>query len=314
MKSTNFLNAVAWLSGCVVAVSIVSTGCSGGAAPFEETQSFAGIEEIIVDGSYFEVEVIGHSQSSVDTEITIPDRIRRRGVTVTRETTGSTLEIRVEGRRWGSGFFVIEQPRIKIGAPYDTMLQLKTSSGSIEVEEISTQAIDLKASSGRINATECDGDLSAESSSGRIVIESCSGPKTISSSSGRIEVKDSDGDIEAESSSGRQTYDEIAGSISTSSSSGKILVGATKGALDIRNNSGGIRGTNVTITADSSFQTSSGSINIDFTNDLDDFAMKLESSSGRIKAGRTSAKGTVVTGNGDIRIHGKSSSGRQTYE
>jgi hypothetical protein len=78
--------------------------------------------------------------------------------------------------------------------------------------------------------------------------------------------------------------------------------------------SGKIHGEQITLTGNSSFRTSSGSIDYDFTNDIDELKFELESSSGQIVAGGTSAKGTVITGNGDILVKGKSSSGRQSYE
>ena len=69
----------------------------------------------------------------------------------------------------------------------------------------------------------------------------------------------------------------------------------------------------MTLIDDSSFQTSSGSIDVDYTNSLDELAFSLSSTSGKINAGSTNAKGTVKTGSGGIQIEGKSTSGRQTY-
>ena len=154
----------------------------------------------------------------------------------------------------------------------------------------------LSASSGRINISDCEGTLSAESSSGRIDVESCDGLKTLSASSGAIVVQASDGNIEGQTSSG------------------KIDLTDVKAALDLRASSGKIHGEEVTLTGNSSFRTSSGSIVFDFTNDIDELKLELESSSGQIVAGETSAKGTVVTGNGDILVKGKSTSGRQSYK
>jgi lia operon protein LiaG len=289
-------------------------GCSESTEPFEETQSFTGIAKLAVDGSFFEVEVIGHAQDSVETEVTIPDRIRRRGVTVSRQKSGSTLEVSVEGRRVGSGFLSFEQPRIKIKAPFDTEIVVETSSGSIAVEAIATRSIDLSSSSGGIGILDCEAALSAKSSSGKIDIDSTVGPKDLSSSSGNMLVQDSDGDIDANSSSGRQTYEGVNGSINATSTSGKIDLTESDGTLELQSTSGNLHGSDVTLRGDSSLQTSSGTIDVDFTNDLEELTLDLESSSGKISAGRTSAKGTVVAGSGSIHVHGKSSSGRQTYK
>ncbi|MBW2092016.1 MAG: DUF4097 family beta strand repeat protein, partial [Deltaproteobacteria bacterium] len=67
------------------------------------------------------------------------------------------------------------------------------------------------------------------------------------------------------------------------------------------------------ITEDSSFRATSGKIDLDFINDMDEFTFDLRSSSGRIEIGSTKAKGKLLIGNGSIRIHGKTSSGDQSY-
>ncbi|MBT3273041.1 MAG: DUF4097 family beta strand repeat protein [Spirochaetales bacterium] len=297
----------------LLSAAVFLIGCSGTSESLEEELAFNGIEKLIVDGSFFEVEVAGHSKDSVDTEVSIPERIRRSGVTVSRVKTGSVLEVKVEGRKRKSGFLSFEQPSITISVPFDTELEITTSSGSLSVDEVSGDSINLSATSGRISISECETDLNAASTSGRLMVVSSMGPKMLSSTSGNIETKDSDGDIEAESTSGKQTYDNIIGSINARSTSGKMSIADSRGIIELRSSSGNLKGEGVAVTGNSSFHTSSGSIDINFTNDLDEFTMDLESSSGKINAGRTSAKGSVVTGSGAIMIRGESSSGRQNY-
>ena len=101
--------------------------------------------------------------------------------------------------------------------------------------------------------------------------------------------------------------------VTAESSFGNIKITNSEGALDLAASSGSLRGTAVSITGDSSFQTSSGAIDFDFTNTISDFTFNLESSSGLITAGQTRAKGRVTTGSGTINIRGKSSSGSQSY-
>lgn len=288
-----------------------AVGCSSNS---KDNYSATGVDNLDISASFFDVEITGHSADSVDVEITIPPRLVRRGITVPHEKTGKDLRIHVEGRRRGSGFFNFQSPQIQVKVPFDTIVKVGASSGRISVEKINSRTISLSSSSGRINVSECNGPLQASASSGRISIDSCDGPKNVSSSSGRISVNNSDGDINANSSSGRQTYEQVEGSIVGSSSSGKISVSHAEGTLELQASSGNLRGEGVTLTGESSFRTSSGSINFDFSNDLSDFTFNLESSSGKINAGRTSARGIVVTGSGDILVAGKSTSGRQTYK
>ena len=310
VRKTELAPRLAILTAIVAGIFV---GCSRRSTPAEENFSFTDVEKVVVDGSFFKIEIVGHSADSVETRVTMPENMRRRGVSVSHEKTGSTLNVSVERRKLSGGFLSWRQSRIVIKAPFDTELEVATSSGSISAEAIATRTIKLSASSGGIDVLNCDAALSVGTSSGKIVVDSCAGSKSLSSTSGGIVVRNSDGEIEADSSSGKQTYDKITGSISGTTSSGKIEVSDITGALGLRSASGGQYGEGVTLTGNSSFQTSSGSIDFDFANDMDDFTLNLESSSGKINAGATSARGVVVTGSGAIIIEGKSSSGRQTY-
>ena len=250
---------------------------------------------------------------AVEIEVTMPERMKRRGIAVTAEQSGSELLIQVEGVIRFFRFLSAGKTIISISAPVATDLEIETSSGSITVEGIATRAVSLEASSGNINITDIDAEITATCSSGDISVESCEGAKILESSSGNITVRNSPGDIDTESSSGRQTYVNIAGSIISRSSSGTIGITGAEGAFELRASSGNIEGSEMTLIDDSSFQTSSGSIDVDYTNSLDELAFSLSSTSGKINAGSTNAKGTVKTGSGGIQIEGKSTSGRQTY-
>jgi len=203
---------------------------------------------------------------------------------------------------------------MRFTVPVDTLVNVKNSSGSVAVKGLEADELNLEVSSGSLQIDNCRSNLSATSSSGKISVAACTGDKTLKASSGSITVLDSNGDIEAESSSGKHRYERIEGSIAAQSSSGGITIRDAVGRLDLECNSGRLSGTEVTITGDSSLETSSGSIDFDFTNSESDFTFELRSSSGTISAGGTRAKGTVVTGNGKILIKGKSSSGKQSYK
>ena len=83
--------------------------------------------------SFFDVKIIGRSQIVVEGTVSISDRQRRRGVKVNREKSESALTLTVETpRRWG-GFLSLPTSRIEVNTPYDTELEIGTSSGSISV-------------------------------------------------------------------------------------------------------------------------------------------------------------------------------------
>ncbi len=293
---------------------MVFAGGAGEGDIVEESFSFSGIDKLTVEGAFFEVQIIGSSSTTIEAEFVIPARLRERGVNVLHETRGSELRVWVERTVVSITTPPWRGPRMRFTVPVDTLVNVKNSSGSVAVEGIEADELNLEVSSGSLQIDNCSASLNATSSSGKIRIETCTGDKTLTVSSGSITVLDSNGDIEAESSSGKHRYEKIEGSIAARSSSGGITIRDTAGWLELKSSSGRLSGTEVTITGASSFTTTSGSIDFDFTNSESDFTFELRSSSGTISVGRTQAEGTVITGSGIILIKGKSSSGNQSYE
>jgi len=298
----------------VFSVLGIAVFAGGGGEMFEESASFSGIDRLSVEGAFFEVEITGSSTATIEAEFIIPDRLRRRGVKVLHETRGGELRVWVERKVVSITSPPWSGPRMNFSVPAGTLVNVKNSSGSVEVKGIEAVELNLEVSSGSLQIADCRSKLSATSSSGKITLETCTGDKRLKASSGSIAVLNSDGNIEADSSSGKHRYEGIQGSIVAQSSSGGIAVRDCEGRLDLEGSSGRLSGTGATITGDSSFETSSGSIDFNFTNNVDDFTFELRSTSGTISAGGTRAKGNVITGNGKILIRGKSSSGNQSYK
>lgn len=293
---------------------MVFAGGAGEGDMVEESFSFSGIDKLTVEGAFFEVDITGSSTATIEAEFVVPARLRARGVNVLHETRGSELRVWVERKVISITAPPWRGPRMRFTVPVNTLVDVKNSSGSVAVEGIEADELNLEVSSGSLQIDNCRSNLSATSSSGKIRVEACTGDKKLTASSGSITVLDSNGDIEADTSSGKHRYERIEGSIAAHSSSGGIAIRDSEGKLDVKSNSGRLSGTGVAITGDSSFETSSGSIDFDFTNSGSDFTFELRSSSGTISAGGSRAKGTVITGNGKILIKGKSSSGSQSYK
>jgi DUF4097 and DUF4098 domain-containing protein YvlB len=283
------------------------------AKPVEQTFEYSEIDELQVDGMFFTVEVSGYTGNSVKGSIAIPENLFEGNyVEVVHSKRVGILEVEVKKKRAVIPPFK-EKALIRIRAPHDITINLMTSSGNIAVEGFETDTIRLKASSGKIKAINLSARIDIASSSGSQDIQQCKGTLTIKSSSGRISVRDVAGNMSVESSSGSQTYEEIDGNIKAKSSSGRITINKQTGALDLRATSGKLEGYEIKLTGDSSFQTSSGRISFELENDFDDFSFDLQSSSGALRVGKSRVKGTLIFGNGPIKITGKSSSGSQEY-
>ena len=284
------------------------------ATPVEENFEYSGIKELEVDASFFNVQVSGYNGDTVEGQIIVPQNfIKKNYVEVLHSKKGSVLEILVKKKK---GWIPpsTEDKIIKIRVPRDIKVDLMTSSGDIEIEDIETGDIRLKSSSGDIQAKDLSASINIGSSSGDIDTINCSGPLNIKSSSGDQSVKEVTGDISADTSSGKQFYEGITGNIEAESTSGDITINGQTGTLDLRASSGDLKGRDVYLEGDSSFSTSSGKINFEFKNDFDEFSFDLQSNSGKLSVGQSRVKGKLVIGSGKIKITGKSSSGDQSYQ
>jgi hypothetical protein len=288
-------NQIGWVTVFIL-FSLLIVGCGSGKDAFENEFSYSGVDKLTVEGDFFDINISGDSRETLDVEVELSDVLKNRGVRVVHEKKGAEVIVRVEKPKVLINLSQSTASVIRIKAPVDTGLDVNTSSGSTAISGIFSDSLNLRTSSGNANLSDSGGEIFVSSSSGNIVVDSSDGSKELSSSSGNISVFNSKGDIAADSSSGEQKYDGIVGAIASESSSGDL------------------RGTEITITDDSSFRSSSGSIDFDFSNDISDFTFDLKSSSGNISAGDTKAEGNLSTGRGDIKVKGTSSSGRQSYK
>jgi len=280
----------------------------------EENLTFSGVEKLVVEGSFFSVVVVGHSEKTVDARIIIPDRIFEDGIKVLHRQVNSELKFWVE-KKILAGIKIPfgKSPEMVFKVPHECEIEIGNSSGDVLVEGIRSNETQIQTSSGDMEIKGSSTDLELSSSSGEILIKDCDGSKDLRASSGDITVSNAEGDIKVETSSGKQDFNEIKGDISAHSSSGEIYIANHGGGLNLESSSGRQTGRDIRLTRDSSFRTSSGKIDFDFINEIEDFTFDLTSSSGKIEVGSTNAKGRVVTGKGKILIKGKSSSGEQIY-
>ena len=157
-------------------------------------------------------------------------------------------------------------------------------------------------------------DLAVRTTTGNINVETVNGPKRLVSTTGTITVRSSKGRVSAGSTTGGQRYDYVEGDIVAESTTGGIEVTNTQGTLDLESTTGGQEGREITLTGDSRFQTSTGRIEMDFVNPIEDFTFDLSSATGRMEVGESKVRGTLVQGEGSIRIVGRTRTGRQVYQ
>lgn len=148
---------------------------------------------------------------------------------------GSTLSIKKKTteNRWGI-FIGFEEKELTVLLPknYDGTVDVKCTSGSISIEELTAESVKIKNTSGSITLSEVvsNGDISASNSSGSIKFENVIGMNvSVSNTSGSIKLDNlvADGKVDVDGTSGSIRFDRL----------------ASTGDINIKNTSGSIKGT-----------------------------------------------------------------------
>lgn len=223
---------------------------------------------------------------------------------------GDRLEIVVKSRTRNWNWNKISRSRLDLKIPAGTKIYVESSSGDTYGRSLSGAEIEIEATSGDIDLSDISADVRVVVTSGDVEIEDMTGRLEVESTSGDVNLDDIDGNIRTRSTSGDLEIRQFSGDIQSRSTSGEITVSRGKGALSLRSTSGNIEGYDLEITDDLYLQASSGEIEIELVNDMEDLNFELETGSGDLRAGRRSGEKDLYIKRGDgFWVRGVTSSG-----
>lgn len=231
------------------------------------------------------------------------------------DIVGKTLVIRVDRQRdksWKN--YRINESRIDLTIIDGVKLDIDNSSGDVNVANLRASSSKIEASSGDITLRSIVANLEVETSSGDIDIDGLTGDSEIESTSGDQDIFNTKGNIETRASSGDITISGFNGKIKVQATSGDVEIRKGVGAIRARTSSGNIDGYAIELNDNCYFDATSGDIEIDFVNDLDDLSFDLTATSGDLEVGNRSGEKRLVIERGGIKITGTTSSGNQEYE
>nr|WP_321450197.1 DUF4097 family beta strand repeat-containing protein [uncultured Carboxylicivirga sp.] len=311
----------------------------------QASETYSNVTSIEVEGSFCSVNIVGGSSTDVSFTGEIYSS-RDYDMKIRYNMSGGTLRVWIDRPNSISGNI---KGKLDFKVPENTNITVDNSSGSINVENIGQSNVRLKASSGSVRAININSDLVATASSGSLHIEgiggdlragTSSGSQRIKSVQGNVKTKASSGSIKAEniggdadlstSSGGQSIYmvqgnlwsaatsgslniGDVTGDVKANTSSGGIKLDRITGAVNLSSSSGSQRGTNIKLTGASYFKASSGSVNMDLLNDVDELSFALTGSSGGLNAKGNSGRKKLVIDRGPIKVTGNTSSGSQNY-
>ncbi len=208
----------------------------------------------------------------------------------------------------------------EIYVPEDIELDIKTSGGSIQVENVAGDAT-LKTSGGSLQLRDLDGRVTARTSGGSIQGHNLGSIADLYTSGGSINIDGAGGSIEAKTSGGSINIADVNGTVDAQTSGGTIRLKEIAGAVNAKTSGGSIEAEILGQPEDDMrLQTSGGSVTIhldeDIQADIDaqasggsvstDFAVTVRGTMKRTKLqGEINGGGpllTLRTSGGSVRI------------
>lgn len=251
--------------------------------------TYDAISSLRVEAGTFAVDVQAVRGRHVAMEIQdYPD-----GYTVYHNVSGSSLRVWVE-----SDFPLFSRShrgKLVFRVPHDVDLAIDNSTGDVSVRGVRSE------------------DLQVETSTGDIELERIERGAYLRSTTGSVRVRQSHGDFDVGSTTGSISLAEIAGDLRLRSTTGRIEIEAVTGQVRLKTSTGRQIGRRVTLTGDSSFESSTGHIEIDLTNELDALEFDLSSTTGSLRVDDDRSQRRLFLAGTGITVKGSTSTGSQHF-
>jgi len=303
VKEAPQMKRIAMLTGALLLAATAFAVGAGENGDFE----YDGIHEIEIDAGTFDVDLQGTRGRRTSLEV----RDQPDNVEILHSRSDDRLEIWTERR-----FSFFNRPHrgtLVLLVPADAEVRIRTSTGDVTVRNLRGDRFFADTTTGDVRLQEIATSVRAETSTGAIEIVDSAGQFDLTTTTGRIMLESVTGDVVAESSTGRQSYTDLIGDLVAHSTTGRIEIDGSQGSLDIRTSTGNQEGRRIVLSGDSSFESSTGSIRMDFVDDIERLEFDLRSTTGSLRVGREDSQRQLYLGGTGFTIRGKSSTGSQEY-
>ncbi len=279
----------------------------------DSKKSYANIKSIEVNGGWLDVSYEGGSGTEVNVQAYLESNESNQDIVFV--TLGDVLKISYERNSNNNSWNNKSKGFIKITGPKQVALALKNSSGSLMVSGVSNEETTLKVSSGKISASDINGNLDIQASSGSLKIDGVKGNVIAGVTSGSADILNVSGNVTYKSTSGSLDAENVNGELSVSLTSGNARLSNIGALGSLRFTSGNIKAENAGLGKNTSFDGTSGNFRVQTPSNLKDFNFSLRASSGNVKVGGISTGKTLEMNNGDRPwVKGSISSGNITIE
>jgi hypothetical protein len=279
----------------------------------DANKSYSNIKSVEVNGGWLDVTYEGGSSSEVKVAAYLESNETNQDIVFV--TLGDVLKISYERNSNNSSWNNKSKGYIKITGPREVALQLRNSSGSLMVNNVSNIETVLKVSSGKISASSINGNLDIQASSGSLKIDGVKGNVIAGVTSGNADISNVTGNVQYKSTSGSLDAENVGGEIDVTLTSGNARLTNIGTLGSLRFTSGNIKAENAGLGDNTSFSGTSGSFKVQTPSDLKAYNFSLKASSGNVKVGNVSTGKSLEMNNGSGPwVKGNISSGNITIE
>ena len=185
----------------VVLLAAIACGSAGSTETREDLFGVGTSPTLVVDGQNGSVVINAATGNTIKVMVTLRDANR-----IDYEATleGDTVTVKAK-KTGGFRLFSFGQgpsADIEVSAPPATMVEVRTSNGSIELRGIQESG-SLRTSNGKVVMENVSGDFDIRTSNGSVTLTAVEGNLTVESSNGAIVVRDGKGTFDIETSNGR---------------------------------------------------------------------------------------------------------------
>lgn len=276
-------------------------------------KSYANIKTIEVSGGWLDVSYQGGSSSGVNVDAYLASNDTDQDIVFV--TIGDVLKISLERKQNNYSWNSRNKGYIQITGPESMNIKFRNSSGTLTVDRVTSPETSLQVTSGKITASNIDGDLYMVATSGNLGANGVSGNVSAKLTSGNASINQVNGNVEYESTSGSLDADGVRGTLSAYLTSGNAKLNNIGALGKLQFTSGNIRATMAGLSNQTQLSGTSGNFTIQTNSDLKSFNFALKSSSGNLKVGNISTGKTLDIDNGaSTTIRGTISSGNITIQ
>jgi len=279
----------------------------------DANKSYSNIKSIEVNGGWLDVTYEGGSGTEVKVEAYLESNETNQDIVFV--TLGDVLKISYERSNNNYSWNNKNKGFIKITGPKEMALQLRNSSGSMMVNNVSNDKTLLKVTSGKISASTIAGNLDIQATSGSLKIDGVEGDVIAGLTSGNADIYNVNGDVQYKSTSGSLDAENIKGEVNVALTSGNAKLNNIGSLGLLKFTSGNIKAENAGLGDHTSFEGTSGNFKVQTSSDLKAFNFSLKASSGNVKVGNISTgKSLEIDNRSGTWVKGSVSSGNITIE